>query len=585
MRLYYTLIFSIFLIINFPVFSQNSQNEIDLWFYPNPGLPKKASNILFQDSLSLRPFQTFTNKDFKSQINQPVSSIYKFPSQDGSDFTSIELWLLNHVNEPIGFEIFSGNQSLFGVYNDTLFHPEGISNQELLDERWSHLVFQFNEDSYELYENGKLVYESQSGIQMGDLYIQSYLSNEPYMQLDHFIKHLKITSTKLTQTTIQENFKSHQKMVENGLRYPNSFHFLAEPYLYNPSPTQEIITFELDQESTASIFYGESTEEMKEIKADQKFENIFSTTLSDLNPGTAYFYEVIAQNPSGKKLSSGILTFKTQSDELNPIVFALVSDTEARPHINEQVSLKLWDERVDFVLHMGDITDGGKKSHKWEWTQEYFPGVSALTTRIPMVPVAGNGEGDLYWYKKYHPQAEPSGYYQFSNGPADFFMLNSNQIEELQVGGIQYEWLKSKLSDSSKAWKFVAMHHAPYSSDEDDYGNTWSGSSTHGNRKLQPLIRLLEEYKIDIFFYGHLHTYMRTFPLKDDQINEKEGIHYIQVGGMGGNLEDFAPNRIWFANKTYRGFHYGTVSLTSNKFEWRMYNTEGAILDILQLEK
>lgn len=86
-------------------------------------------------------------------------------------------------------------------------------------------------------------------------------------------------------------------------------------------------------------------------------------------------------------------------------------------------------------------------------------------------------------------------------------------------------------------------------------------------------------------FFGHLHTYMRTLPMKEDKVNLGEGIHFVQVGGMGGNLEDFAPTRIPFAAKTYRGYHYLTGNLTSEGFELRMYNTEGAMLDQLLLSK
>jgi outer membrane protein assembly factor BamA len=93
-------------------------------------------------------------------------------------------------------------------------------------------------------------------------------------------------------------------------------------------------------------------------------------------------------------------------------VFGVVSDTEARPQINEKIGSLLWDERVDFTIHLGDLTDGGQKKQKWQWSQEFFPGSSALYSRIPNLPVPGNGEGDLYWFNYYHPQSEEKGYYE-----------------------------------------------------------------------------------------------------------------------------------------------------------------------------
>jgi hypothetical protein len=262
-----------------------------------------------------------------------------------------------------------------------------------------------------------------------------------------------------------------------------------------------------------------------------------------------------------------------------------VSDTESRPQINEQIGMQLWDERVDAVLHLGDISDGGKETEKWQWTQEFFPGSSALFSRIPNIPVAGNGEGDLFWYTAYHPQANALGCYSTDYGPATFFVLNSNQPGELQEGGTQYKWLKNELAQSNSPWKFVMMHHAPYSMDEDDYGDTWQGEGTYGDRRFQPLLRLLEDFEVGMVFFGHLHTYMRSFPLNQDKVDFDRGITYVQVGGMGGNLEDFAPNRAPFSAKTFRGFHYSTLAITSDRLELRVYTADGKLIDILEIQK
>jgi len=564
-------------------FSQGLIPILDLWLYPNPGLPRNAVSPLFQDSLSLRPFQIHQPRALQNQINQPISAQYGFDIGGKKSFT-LELWLLNHVNEPIGLEVFVGEKSAFGIWNKNIVSAGDSTVQKPWKSYWTHHVAVFLEGKLSLWENGKSIKTIEFGPDSRELYIQSYLQAEPYMNLDHWIKHLAIYEGKLTESEIQEKFKAHQHLRDSGLRYSDRFHFLAEPYLF-PTDSGMMITFETDRKAKARVLFGEKLPLQSTLPSAPAFENIHQLSIPDLRPGTPYFYQVIAEDESGKILDSGILTFKTKPEGEVPIVFGVVSDTEARPQINEQIGLQLWDERPDFVIHMGDVTDGGKKNDKWQWTQEYFPGSAALTTRIPIIPTAGNGEGDLYWYRHYHPQAQPDGFFSYSYGPGKFWVLNSNQPAQLQPGGSQYEWLKKELSESQSSWKFVYMHHAPYSADEDDYGNTWKGESTYGDREFQPLIRLLEEFNVDVMFFGHLHTYMRTFPLRQDQIDLEEGIHFVQVGGMGGNLEDFAPNRVWFAEKTYRGFHYGTVSLTPERFILSVYKADGALIDRLEIKR
>ncbi|MBB6328970.1 hypothetical protein FHS59_004634 [Algoriphagus iocasae] len=583
--------FAIYLLFFLPQLAKaqtGDQPILDRWFWPNAGLPRNAASPLFQDSLSLNQYEIHQSRYFPNhQINQEVSKQYLFDLKDTVDLASfsLEFWLLDHVNQPIGFEVFIGETSVFGLWDGLYQFSKGEIKQKPWSEYWAHLVLTYQNGVLETWENAVLISTQKIALSERTIVIQSYLKQEPYMALDDWIKHLSIHQKALSSSVIQGNFEAHQAIKETGRRFPVSFHFMAEPYLYSPSPRSIQITFETDRTAKTEIKYGTSLPLQNTVSLPADNNTIVTATISDLNPSQAYFYQVISEDSFGNTLDSGVLTFRTPPESDNPVLFGVVSDTEGRPWINEQIGIKLWDERPDFLIHMGDVTDGGKKNDHWQWTQEYFPGTSALTSRIPMMPVPGNGEGDLFWYNQYHRQASPGGYYNFSYGPGEFFMLNSNDMEGLQPGGVQYEWLKTELTSSKKPWKFVSMHHAPYSADEDDYGNTWKGESTHGDRNLQPLLRLMEAHGVQVMFYGHLHTYMRTLPMKEDKINLSEGIHFVQTGGMGGNLEDFAPNRIPFAAKTFRGFHYLTVSLTSEDFELRMYNSEGAMLDQLKLFK
>jgi len=283
-------------------------------------------------------------------------------------------------------------------------------------------------------------------------------------------------------------------------------------------------------------------------------------------------------------MESGLLSFSTAVRESSSYMFAVIGDTEARPHINDRVSKMVWAERPNFILNVGDLTGGGQKDHKFEWNYEYFQGVTQLASRVAVFPVAGNGESDLHWYNQYHTLPK-QGFYKFHYGNADFFMLNSNVPEDFAPGGRQYKWLEQELMASTARWKFVAHHHAPYSADEDDYGDAWSGVYDLGDPRIRKIVPLYERYGVDMVFFGHLHTYQRTLPIKENRVSKQHGVIYVQGGGGGGNLEDFAPSRAWFSAKTYRGHHYFTITVHESQLNFKMYDTEGRLKDYLDLNK
>ena len=60
---------------------------------------------------------------------------------------------------------------------------------------------------------------------------------------------------------------------------------------------------------------------------------------------------------------------------------------------------------------------------------------------------------------------------------------------------------------------------------------------------------------MDVVFYGHVHAYERSYPLRDGKIDTENGVTYIMSGGAGGHLEDFAPTNYTFSNRLQRGNH------------------------------
>jgi acid phosphatase type 7 len=573
------------------------------WFWNQTDLPRRAATRI-EDAKLVR-LEDFRHHGpwpygIPSPINGPVSGIYNPFSNTEDLFSrpfSLEFVTLNHVNQPVGFSwVFgstAGENLSLGIWNrEITVEIGGVETAvkgvvvPFWKQRWTHFVLSFDGRRMQLFTNGKASGELKVDFQLSKAWLISYLTSEPYMQLHDLVKQFAVYDNALSPSDVEGRFTIIQNQIEKGILFPDRFHWMAGPYLHFFSEKEAALSLQVNESYKGELRYGEKIPLDKKIEISGKAQEVNSVALADLKPGTTYFYELALADQSGKdSLKTALLSFQTAKPKGEPFMFGVISDTESRPQINHRVSEMLWDERPDFAIHLGDLTDGGNRGNAFEWNMEYFQGIGPFAARVPILAVPGNGDADLHWFGQYHPQAGKQAYYRCDYGDASFWMLNSNLKKELQNGGEQYAWLESELTNSNAKWKFVVLHHAPYSSDEDDYGDTWQGPGSQGDPRLRDLVGLVEEKRVDAVFFGHLHTYMRTHPLKGGEVDLQNGVVYLQVGGTGGNLEDNAPTRTWFAAKNYRGFHYGTAQIVGDSFEWRTYTLEGNLIDIFQMTK
>ncbi len=228
----------------------------------------------------------------------------------------------------------------------------------------------------------------------------------------------------------------------------------------------------------------------------------------------------------------------------------------------------------------GDLVDRGGNID--DWLVEFFPPANVLMRRVPVYTALGNHEDDHENYYKYMHNPPPEYHYTFMYGNAQFFIVDTNR--PVHEGSEQYVWLEQELAKSTAAWKFVVHHHPPYSSEENDHGDSWTGSTSYGTH-ARNLVGLYEHYGVDFCLFGHVHMYERTWPLLKGQVNQKNGVIYINSGGAGGGLEDFAPTRSWFTAKVRSTHHYGYFMVHDNTIHFQAIDENGRVFDTLQLTK
>lgn len=519
---------------------------------------------------------------------------------------SVELWLVDHVNQPVGALVTAKGRTaedepgwVLGYRSRQAFftlragaEPEPITLETSLNagfkRYWHHLVATYDGlGTMRLYVNGQLAKETSATGSVvlpprSELEVAAYLQREPHMELANLVREVRLYDDDIGATQVRERFEALSGMVEQGVIHADRFHFTAGPYLNQMTETEVTVVWETDQPSTGVLRYGLKAPGDQEVRSTTE-GRLHRVEIQGLEPETTYYYQLTCHTAGGDTVATGSLSFKTAVRADSPVTFAVIGDTESRPHINNQIAKAIWGERPDFTICVGDLTDGGKAHHKFEWNLEYFLGMNQLVSRVPMFPVPGNGESDLHWYLRYHGLAETGHRYAFRYGNAEFFMLDSNR--PMGPGSEQYDWLEKALQQSTARWKFACHHHPVYTSDENDYGDAFVGPAGTGDNNPRSAVPLYEKYGVDMVFYGHIHAYERTWPMAEGQVNLQRGVRYVQTGGAGGNLEDFGPTRNRFSGKLFRGHHYCLLDLHGDHLQFRMFDVEGRLRDAFEVRK
>ena len=364
--------------------------------------------------------------------------------------------------------------------------------------------------------------------------------------------------------------------------------FLVKPYLQFASKTGIFVLWETTIPGTTTVEYGKALPEAEEPNLSRKASVngerlLHEVQLKDLETATKYMYRVRSMLKDGQELVSPVYTFKTAVQDDDAYAFAFIGDSQYNsrtPWAWPTIAQKIWEDRPHFIVHAGDLVDQGTKKN--DWTQHFFPNGHVAMSRFPMYTVLGNHEQDAQHYYDYMVNPAPEYYYTFTYGNAQFFMIDTNR--DITEGSEQYNWLEWELAKSTATWKFVVHHHPPYSSEENDHGDTYKGASSYGTH-ARDLTPLYDEYNVDFCLFGHVHMYERSWPIFKNAVNLKDGVVYINSGGAGGGLEDFDPVRSWFTQELQTGHHYTTFNIFDKTLVFKAIDHEGRLFDTFQMTK
>ncbi len=455
--------------------------------------------------------------------------------------------------------------------------------------RWYHVAAVYDGKRMQLYVNGKLDGESkeQSGpvsyAAKAPLVIGRYRDDDEDYPMVGGIREILWCHRAVTAEQLVAHFQADAKLASAPPAAAGP-KFVVEPYLQNATRTAMTVMCETDTPTTCELEYGDTYPPKltaKSAKADMMHE----IPLANLVPKTKYFYRMRCTDADGKTVDSRPLTFMTGVDADDAWSFTVIGDTQRNPRVTGKVAKLMWERRPHFVLHCGDVVDDG--ASKAQWTGDLFKPCSELFGRVPVFPCIGNHEKNHPHYYKYFSLPKPEYYYSYQYGNAAFFSLDTNGLRtaDLQPGGVQYEWLDKALAASDAKWKICYHHHPVFSSDSDDYGNTWKGKSTDGDVRLKSLQALYEKHNVDVVFNGHIHLYERSWPIRGGKVDQKNGVVHITSGGGGGGLEDFGPTPTFFKAECRSDYHFCYVTVHRGTFHLKAFDQEGRLFDAMTLKK
>jgi predicted phosphodiesterase len=527
------------------------------------------------------------HQNYQLTGNQQKISSGPLQFENSSTEFALEFVILDHVKSNVGFIVLNQNgKRLFQYLNDSIsIAKTTVASGSKVKSYWRHVVVNYYQNGIAVFENGQQTVELKTDTitAVTELVINGIFDDEYGMQLNDMLKTFVFHPLPLLSKCVNDNFNSFKTAIQNGTLACAEPHYIVQPFLALPTTNKVNLNFETNMPSKSVVKFGKAYPLSGSFQTESEI-TVHQITLTGLEPSTNYYAEV-ETTVNGLQLPMVKLSFKTANEKAEAFRFGIIADTESRPFINTKIARHLWDNRPDFFLLLGDITDSGKKEFKDQWTLELFTGMNSLMQRVPVIPVAGNGDADLFWFNRYFNPPTNGGFYAFSWSNTNFFVLNSSKSEEFEKGGKQYDWLENELKQSTAIWNIVLMHHAPYSSDDDDFGNSWQGPTDMGEPQIRKLVPLFDKYHVDFVMFGHLHCYERSWPLKNNKIDIKNGTVYLMTGGAGGTLENFAPHRTWFNAKTFRGYHYSIANVFENTFRIDTYNIDGSLIDFYEKQK
>lgn len=302
-----------------------------------------------------------------------------------------------------------------------------------------------------------------------------------------------------------------------------------------------------------------------------------TATLTGLRPDTVYEYAIGEGNPADGNMF--ISEFRTAPETEKPCTFLWMSDTHNRLD-NAAVLAAAWQKHPDaaFLTISGDLVGTGQERDCWD---QLFQNYAPFLRERPLMPSIGNHDAidgmgsDLYRALFRLPDNGPEG---LKRGQSYFLRYGSLLLISLDATeevAVQRPWLEKTLRDTDAVWKVVVYHFPPF------------GITREYPEVEREWVPLFDQYHADLVLSGHVHHYLRTWPLKAGKRVETpaDGTIYMISVSIDGPPE--YGNGPEYAEITRRDGHATCVAFTVSEKQLVMnaYMADGSVYDSFTINK
>ncbi len=363
---------------------------------------------------------------------------------------------------------------------------------------------------------------------------------------------------------------SDQNPAEYGFRQNGCSAIMRKaPYLiFNGDNSEMEVHWQLWNTLNCSLRWGaDTTYSVGEVQTEEygsKHQHQY--TITGLNPGGKYYYEVIADSETYSA------SFRAAPpDDATDLTFFAYGDTRSYPNIHNQVvagvvsAFEENDTLQTFMLSTGDLVSNGNSESDWDnqFFSPSYENIQDMLANMPYQSAMGNHEDSGILFSSYFPYPFVDGHYwSFDYGPAHFVVVD--QYTNYSPGSAQLQWIEDDLATTDKRWKFIALHEPGWS----------AGGGHSNNQNVQNYIQpLCEQYGVQIVFGGHNHYYARAV------VDEVE---HITTGGGGAPLYHPDPSYPYIV-ATNMSHHYCKIDIHNDLLNFTAINMDGAVIDTFSI--
>ncbi|SCD18919.1 hypothetical protein PSM36_0083 [Proteiniphilum saccharofermentans] len=337
------------------------------------------------------------------------------------------------------------------------------------------------------------------------------------------------TYAKYRAHVIDEQVASDHRplFVDIRLKTPASEVMRTIPYLQNPGTDEMTVMWLTNVPARSWVEYGTDPNNLKRARtfiegvmvANNKINRV---RLTDLQPGTRYYYRVVSQEVTryssyykefGDTVRSDIKSFTTWSDDMKDFRVIVYNDIHSNMEMFNKLHSLVEDKPYDLVIFNGDCFDDVEvESDIVDRLLTYTPRIKS--DEIPSIFIRGNhetrGEYSLHLWD-YLGRMGGRSYSAFSLGDTRFVLLDCgedkpddhwvyydmNDYTQHRID--QAEFLKEELQSTAfkDARKRVLVHHIPIFGVKPDSFSPCSDL----------WIPVLEDAPFNISLNAHTHRY------------------------------------------------------------------------------